>query len=80
VLKPGQGSQTLCKNQASRYAYFIKIEGLEDDAYYQDEKGQIYDANILKTQGLPLIVEVGDYQSFTIHLTKIKGEKENGKN
>jgi alpha-galactosidase len=68
------------KNQASRYAYFIKIEGLEDDAYYQDEKGQIYDANILKTQGLPLIVEVGDYQSFTIHLTKIKGEKENGKN
>lgn len=60
---------------ASRYAHFIKIKGLEENAFYQDDQGQIYDANVLKTQGLPLVVDLGEYQAYTIHLTKVEGEK-----
>ena len=66
--------------QSARYAHFIKVEGLEKDACYKDDQGHFYEANVLKTQGLPLIIEQGEYQAYTIHLTKLKGEKENGKN
>lgn len=60
---------------SATYAHFIKIEGLEDNARYQDDQGQIYDANVLKTYGLPLIIDAGEYQAYTIHLTKVEGEK-----
>jgi alpha-galactosidase len=65
---------------SARYAHFIKIEGLEENACYKDDQGHIYEANVLQTQGLPLIIEQGEYQAYTIHLTKQEGEKENGKN
>lgn len=65
---------------SARYAHFIKVEGLEENGCYKDDQGHFYEANVLKTQGLPLIVEPGEYQAYTIHLTKVEGEKENGKN
>ena len=50
---------------------YVKLKGLESGKMYQDqESGRVYPADALMQMGIPLPVELGEYQAYQMHFIK----------
>ena len=50
---------------------YVKLKGLESGKMYQDqESGRVYPADALMQVGIPLPVELGEYQAYQMHFIK----------
>ena len=50
---------------------YVKLKGLESGKMYQDqESGRVYPADALMQVGIPLPVEMGEYQAYQMHFIK----------
>jgi alpha-galactosidase len=50
---------------------YLKIKGLTPDAYYRiDGSERLYAANALMEVGLPLPIEMGEYQAYQMHFVR----------
>ena len=51
---------------------YVRLRGLKKDCFYRDEAtGVVYPANALMQIGLPVPVEMGEYQSYRWHFVKV---------
>ncbi len=51
--------------------HYVRLQGLEDTAVYEDEAGHRYPGAVLKQVGLPLPMEMGAYHSYQYLLKKV---------
>ena len=53
-------------------AKYVRLRGLKKDCFYRDEAtGCVYPANALMQIGLPVPVEMGEYNSYVWHFVKV---------
>lgn len=51
---------------------YVRLRGLKKDCFYRDEEtGRIYPANALMQIGIPVPVEMGEYNSYVWHLIRV---------
>ena len=51
---------------------YVRLRGLKKDCFYRDEEtGRVYPANALMQIGLPIPVEMGEYNSYRWHFVKV---------
>ena len=51
---------------------YVRLRGLKKDCFYRDEEtGRVYPANALMQIGIPVPVEMGEYNSYVWHLVRV---------
>ena len=51
---------------------YVRLRGLKKDCFYRDEEtGRVYPANALMQIGIPVPVELGEYNSYVWHLVRV---------
>ena len=59
--------------QCNPATYYVKLQGLENDAYYKvEETGSIYQGAALMYAGLPIPRMANEYESLQMHLSRIE--------
>ena len=57
-------------SRTSRRVDYVRLQGLDPDAYYEDDTGRVLSGALLQNHGIACPTEKGDFTSFVCHLKK----------
>lgn len=58
-------------SRANRKFDYVRLQGLDPDAYYRDDTGRVLSGALLMNHGIACTSDKGDYTSFVCHLKRV---------